>query len=63
VPPSTTATFELPSGREEGVALVGVAGGGARSSVTRTHQELLALHHSWNVQIVWSSFGSTNVAE
>ena len=46
-----------------GVAVDGVAGGGACSWITRTPHELGALAYSWNVQKVMLSVGSTTVWE
>src|ERR1051326_1374513 len=46
-----------------GLALVGVAGGGAISLVARTAHEFVASANSWNVHIVWSSVGSTTTCE
>jgi hypothetical protein len=46
-----------------GVAVDGVAGGGASSLITLTAQELFAFAYSWNVQKVMLSLGSTTVWE
>jgi len=57
-------TFKVvPAGVDEGEALVGVAGGGAFNSITRTPHEFVAFVYSWNVHIVISSEGSTAVLE
>jgi hypothetical protein len=63
VPIRVTLWAVAPWAKEGGVQEAGVAGGGASSLVTRTPQELAALQYSWNVQRVWSSEGSTAVAE
>src|SRR6516164_3898322 len=58
-----TLTLVAPWATLDGAAEAGVAGGGARSLVTWTPHESVALQNSWNVQMVWSSAGSTTVAE
>jgi hypothetical protein len=63
VPVIVTLTDELPCATFAGEAELGFAGGGARSLITWTPQELVALAYSWKVQKVMLSVGSTTVCE
>src|SRR5919201_4667585 len=62
-PSTSTPTEHWPSGTVAGVAVVGVAGGGACSLITLTPHELFAFAYSWKVQKVMLSLGSTTVCE
>jgi hypothetical protein len=63
VPVIWTLTDDWPGAIVDGMAEAGVAGGGARSWITRTPHESVASAYSWNVQNVMLSVGSMTIWE